>query len=305
MADWVSCHTHTTFSPGDGYGLPEDHVARAAELGMTALALTEHGNCSSFVQLEQAAKKHGIKAIFGVEAYCGPPLAKFKNHLGLLAMDMTGYQNLMKIITQSWRDYYYFPTLYGKVLAEHQEGIAVLSGCTGSKLAVDLIGGKGQPDHAPDLKAAARTAARFRDIFGDRYYLETQGFPELDKTRAINPAYERISRELGIPLIATMDIHYPRPEDSDLQMVLHANGRGHNTAEMQMQSFEYDVPMSYCEDDQQLWTRLVDTGLSRQGAVEAISSAASLAERCNVTLPKAERLRYPGMEAELTWSENR
>lgn len=298
--DFTSLHSHSTFSFLDGYAMPEAHCARVAELGMSALALTEHGNVSSAVALEKAAAKHGIKPVFGIEAYCGAAGQKMKHHLGILAMDQGGYANLMRLVTQSWDDYYYLPTLHGSVLARYQEGLAVLSGCTGSKLACDLTGGKGVPDHAPDLAAASATAARFRDLLGDRYCLEVQAFPELAKTRAVNPAYERIGRELGIPLIATCDVHYPYPDDSGLQEILHSvRGQGGESS-----GFEYSIPLSYPESDLALWERLKETGLSRRAASEAIENTAILAERCSVTLPKAEPLRYPASEEDwLPWDE--
>lgn len=261
---------------------------------MNALALTEHGNVSSHVALEQAAKRHGIKPIYGMEAYTAAnATSKFKWHLGLLAMNAEGYQNLMKITTQAWEDFYYEPSVLGRSLAENKAGLAVLSGCTGSKLACDLVGGKGRPDHAPDIRAARETAARFRDIFGDSYYLEVQAFPELDKVHAINEAYERIGAELGIPLVATCDVHYPHAADSDMQVILHANGRGNKTFEQQSLTWEYDVPMTYCESDAQLVQRLVDTGLSHQAAMKSVENAATLAEKCTVKLPKAVPLVYP------------
>jgi DNA polymerase III subunit alpha len=306
--DFASLHTHSTFSFGDGYATPEQHIERVAELNMTAVGMTEHGNSSSHVQLEKAAKKHDIKPIFGCELYTGSTdpetRSRFKWHLTTLAMNAQGYRNLLQIVTDSWTDGFYFePTVSGKLLGKYQDGLAVLSGCTGSKLAVDLIGGKGIPDHAPDLKAAARTAARFRDIFGDRYYLEIQGFPELEKTRTINPAYERIGRELGIPLIATMDVHYPHAADAEMQLILHASSRGHKTLEAQSADWEYSIPLTYPESDAQLVQKLVDSGLSKSAAMAAIENSAILAERCNVTLPRAEPLKYPGGEGMKTLRE--
>jgi DNA polymerase III subunit alpha len=242
-----------------------------------------------------------------MEAYTAADTAsKFKWHLGLLAMNAEGYQNLMKITTQAWEDFYYEPTVLGKTLSGNKSGLAVLSGCTGSKLACDLVGGKGTEEHiaSPDIRRASETAARFRDIFGSAYYLEVQAFPELDKTCAINPAYERIGAELGIPLVATCDVHYCFPEESDCQVVLHANGRGSKTFEQQSLTWEYDVPMTFPQSDDALWKRLKETGLSRKASSEAIHNAGALAERCNVTLPRAARLRYPGREAEMKWPEN-
>jgi DNA polymerase-3 subunit alpha len=173
----VSLHHHSTFSFGDGYGTPAQHAARAAELGYTAMALTEHGNVSSHFQFEKAALKAGIRPIFGLEAYCGsvleenderrlvqrggevellPARSAFKNHLTLLATTARGYRNLNKIVTGSYRDYYYHPTVSGGNLAANAADIVALSGCSGSLLACSLLGGKGSPEHNddPDFESA-------------------------------------------------------------------------------------------------------------------------------------------------------
>ena len=299
--DWVSLHTHSTYSFMDGYGMPAAHVARVAGLGMSALALTEHGNVSSHVRLEKACKAAGgeVKPVYGAELYTGDTRpetrTRWKWHLGVLALDVQGYQNLMQIVTRSWEEdnFHYEPTVPGELLRDHAGGIAVLSGCTGSKLATDLVGGKGRAAHAPDLRAAEQTAGRFRDTFGDRYYLEVQAFPQLASSRSINPAYERISKRMGIPLVATCDVHYPFGRDNEMQVVLHAAGRGSKSADTQMQSWEYDVKLTYPKSDKALYKKLIGTGLSPSAARGAIESAATLAERCNVVLPHAERLRFP------------
>jgi DNA polymerase-3 subunit alpha len=304
--DFTSLHTHTTFSYGDGFGTVSEHVERAAELGMTALALTEHGGVSSHVPLERACAEAGIKPLFGLEAYCATddPGARFKHHLGLIAENAAGYRNLCRLVTQSWKDKHYDPTVTGRNLSDHAEGLLVLSGCTGSRLATALLGGKGTPDHEPDIAFAMAVAKRFHSIFGDRYYIECQAFPELENTKAINPAYERISRELGIPLVATCDVHYPRAEDSVMQTILHAARRGSFSVERQSQLWEYEIKMCYPESDDIILRRLVETGLTYEAAVEALQSTAEIAERCTVTLPKAEPLRYKGTAEEMRWPEN-
>jgi DNA polymerase-3 subunit alpha len=301
---FVNLHHHSTFSFGDGFGTPAQHVARAAELGYSAIALTEHGNVSSHFQLEQAAKKAGIKPIFGLEAYCGPTdeesRQQFKFHLTILAEDVDGYRNLNRIVSQSWRDYYYHPTVAGGVLATHNEGLVILSGCSGSLLACTLTGGKGIPEpDSPDIGACAEIIGRFRALFGDRYYLEVQPFFELEKTEIINQSYALLSKETGTPLVVTHDVHYPRQEDSEMQAVLHAVHRGKASVDDAMREWNYEVPMTLPEDDNDLFYRLRKTGLDRADAIDAIENAAELASRLNVELPKAETLRYPSTEKDL------
>lgn len=308
---YASLHHHSTFSYGDGFGTPKQHVQRAAELEISALALTEHGNVSSHAQLEKEALKAGIKPIFGCELYTGDvdesTRSKFKWHLTVLAENEVGYQNLMRLVSMGWEDGFYFePTVSGEMLANNSEGLIVLSGCTGSKMSTDLLGGKGRPEHRADLKEAERTARRFKALLGDRFYLECQSFPELEKSCAINEHWERLSERTGIPLVATGDVHYPRPTDSTMQAILHAAHRGNGTVEKQLQSWGYDVPLTDPLSDAEIWRRLRDTGLSRGAAESAVLNAAVIAERCTVTLPKAERLRYPlppGQTAkELVWA---
>src|SRR5215472_15167299 len=297
---YVNCHGHSTFSHGDGHKLPRFHVERAASLGYTAMALTEHGSVSSHFQLEKAAIEVGIKPIFGLEAYCGPVdeenRSQYKFHLTILARHVGGYQNLNRLVTQSWRDHHYHPTVSGGNLTDHADGLVCLSGCSGSLLACSLLGGKGIPEPETEragFERARAVAERFRALFGEWYFLEVQPFWELEKSNRINTAYERLSSMLGIPLIATCDVHYPLPEDSEMQAILHATHRGKHTVEEMMREWNYAVPMTLPESDKALGERLMKTGLSRNAAWDAILASEYLGKVCTVTLPKAERLRYP------------
>jgi len=267
-------------------------------LGYDALAFSEHGNVSSHFRAEKAALKIGVKPIFGLEAYTGPveeeTRKRTKYHMGLLAMDAGGYRNLNELVSQSWRDFYQYPTVSSENLEDHATGLICLSGCTGSILACTLVGGKDIPDpEQPRVKQAIGIASWLKRIFGNRFYLEVQGFPELEKTCQINPIYELIGKEMGIPLVATMDVHYPHPDDNEMQVIIHAADRGGKTVDQQSQTWEYDVRLTLPPDDNTLYQRLKQTGLSPAAAREAIENARVIADRCNVTLPKAERLRYP------------
>lgn len=297
---YVSLHHHSTFSYGDGYGKVSAHVERAAELGMGALALTEHGNVSSHVPLEQSANKFGIKPIFGLEAYTAPiDMRETGNqrkwHLTLLAMNEEGYRNLNRLVSRSWSEgYYRWPTVLGPMLADHHEGLIVLSGCADSYLSCTLLGGKGIDPHPPDFDAALRVVEKFQDLLGDRYYLECQQFPELERTRTLNPAFAELSAKTGVPLVATADVHYPQPTDNDMQVILHAATRGSkNSFDSQAASWEYDIRLTHPTSDKEIHRRLVGTGLTRSQAAQAILSTEEIAERCNVVLPKTERLRFP------------
>jgi DNA polymerase-3 subunit alpha len=298
-------------------------VARAAELGYTAISFTEHGNVSSHFQAEKAALKAGIKPIFGLEAYCGsvleendehrlvtrpngevellPARSAYKNHLTLLAATAAGYRNLNKIVAGSYRDHYYHPTVSGRNLAANAADIVALSGCSGSLLACSLLGGKGTPEHNddPDFEAAGGVIERFSRLFGDRYHIEIQPFYELPRTCSMNKAYARLSKEWDVPLVVTFDVHYPTMDDSEMQAVLHAVHRGKASVDDAMREWNYDVPLTLPTSEDELAERLKKTGLTGRQAWAAIEQTAEIAERCNVTLPKAEKLRYPIQEKDL------
>lgn len=291
---FVSTHHHTTFSYQDGYGTPDDHMGRAAELGMPALAATEHGNVSSHVGLEKAGNKYGIKPLFGLEAYTALRAdSDRKFHLTVLAMDSEGYRNLNRLTTASWESFHRWPTVRGSHLAANHTGLIVLSGCSDSLLSCSLLGGKDIAPEEASWERAKKYAAGMKRLLGDRFYLECQMFPELERTRMLNPAFERLGRELGIPLVATADVHTVRPGESELRALLHAAGRGSNTIAQQLSSWEYDVPDHIPTSDLEVYRRMLATGLSPQAAREACRNTSEIADRCNVELPKAIPFRYP------------
>jgi DNA polymerase-3 subunit alpha len=292
---FVSLHSHSTFSFMDGFQPPAAHVERVAELGMSALALTEHGNVSSHVQLEKAANKAGVRPIFGLEAYTAlDAKSQRKFHLTLLASNATGYANLMRIVSRSWAEgFYYWPTVSGQMLAEHNEGLIFLSGCSDSLLACSLLGGKTIEPADASYDRARRTAERFSGLLGDRFFLECQMFPELERTGEINSAYEKLAADTGIQLCATADVHYPQPDDNEMQVILHAAGRGAGSVAAQEAGWEYNIRLTYPSSDRIAVERLESTGLSHSATVSALRATSDIASRCEVVLPKADRLRYP------------
>jgi DNA polymerase III alpha subunit len=211
-----------------------------------------------------------------------------------LAADDEGYRNLNRIVTQSYRDFHYHPTVSGVSLLEHADGLVVLSGCSGSQLACALLGGKGTPEHIddPDLTAAEELIYRFDSLFPGRYFLEVQPFYELPRTIAMNSSYEKLSAITGVPIVVTHDVHYPRFDDHEMQAVLHAVHRGKASVDDAMREWNYLVPLTLPETDDELRARLVRSGMSKRAATGAIVNSAVAADMCNVTLPKAERLQY-------------
>jgi DNA polymerase-3 subunit alpha len=294
-----SLHHHSTFSYKDGFQLPEAHVRRAAELQMSSIAMTEHGNVSSHVKFEMACDKvGGVKPIFGCEVYTGRTdeegRAQSKYHLTLLAKNQEGYANLLALVSKSWSEgFYYDPTCSWEMLNAYKRGLVVLSGCQGSLLFCSAVGGKLIKPEDASPQRALQVARRFRAVFGQNYFIEVQAFPELDATRRANPILAGIAKKLGIRLVATMDCHYTELEESEVQMILH-NLRGGNkkTIEEQAREWGYDVPLCPPPDDNTLYRRLRRTGLSKDQAVQAIVSTEEIAQECNVRLPRLPMVRF-------------
>jgi len=300
--DYVSLHHHSTFSYGDAYGLPEEHVERCATLGMKAMALTDHGNVSSHVQLEKACTKHGIKPLFGLEGYVAPPNEKRKCHQTILAMTQAGYSNLNKMVVESWKTLgntskTRFPTIHVDVLEEFSDGLIVLSGCSDSVLSCTLLGGKsyGEPRleyDSKDYRRAVGVVEWYKEVFGDRYYIETQRFPALRRTCVLNQAFEKLSRDCGVSLAATSDCHYVYARDNEMQKVLHAAHRGSSVSATEA-AWEYGVHLDIPESDERVYQDLLGTGLSENAASEALLNTGRIADMCDVKLAKVAPLQYP------------
>ena len=313
---FVSLHGHSFFSTGDGHGTPEDHVLRAKELGMRAIALTEHGTVSSHAQLEKAAVEHGVKPIFGCEFYIGvektPTREKF--HQTVLAMNDVGYRSLSKLVSRSYsrtseggKGFYAKPTLHPDWLLdpEQTEGLIVLSGCADSWLSCVLGGGRSVGpvldenqiwvENLDQRVGAARSLiTRFKDVFGDCFFLEVQRFPNYHKTCFINQQFEKLSEETGVPLVATADVHYPHREDWEIQRV--ANAIAWKTDfETLCASRDYEASIcTFPESDGEIIADLTATGLSKRAAAQAVLNTGKIADRCTVVLPKTSPVRFSG-----------
>lgn len=311
---FISLHSHSTFSYGDGYGPVRNHVDRIVELGGSALSLSEHGNVSSWVQLEKEAERVGIKPIFALEAYTAPHKEARKFHQIMIASDLTGLRNLNALVGRSWAEgFYRWPTVEGQMLKDHAEGLIVTSGCADSHLNCVLAGGKSLGERRDristfDMASAEKVVRQYQALFGDGYYLEVQRFPGLDRTRLVNPALAELSRRTGAPLVATADVHYPYGTQNEMQKILHAAHRG-GTVDSVEAGWEYDILLTYPTSDMEIYTDLINTGLTKSEAWGAILATEEIASRCNVTLPKNEALRFPIPDgwtpAEFMWEKLR
>ncbi|MFW6082920.1 MAG: PHP domain-containing protein, partial [Chloroflexota bacterium] len=223
MTDFVHLHVHTEYSLLDGLSSCSQLAERAVELGMPAIALTDHGAMYGAIRFYKACRSAGIKPIIGMEAYVAPRGRQDRDpqrdrtpyHLVLLAQDSEGYQNLMQLATIAQLEgFYYKPRIDRQTLQDYQDGLIVLSGCGSSELARCLK--KGQVDQARQV------ISWYRDVFGDRYYLELQdhGIPELAE---VNGYLVDLGRELDVPLVATNDVHYAYRDQASIHDVLLGN----------------------------------------------------------------------------------
>ena len=272
---FIHLHNHSEYSLLDGACRISALAKRAAELGMPAVALTDHGVMYGAVAFYEKCKKAGIKPIIGCEVYVAPEsrfekTAKSENkyyHLVLLAKDIGGYRNLLKLVSRGFLEgFYYKPRVDKELLKEFSEGLIALSACLGGEIPEYI--NTGQFDRAKE------TICEYRDIFGaDNFYLELQdhGIPE---QKPVNQYLIQISKELGIPLVATNDMHYMRREDAEAHQVLLC---------VQTNSTVDDPKFSFGSSEFYFKTPEEMAALFPE-CPEALSNTVEIAERCNVEL---------------------
>jgi len=243
---FVHLHCHSHYSLLDGAGLVGGLLERAKALRMNALALTDHGNLHGALQFYRKAKDLGIKPIIGYEAYIAPGSRRKKEaagmkeaafHLTLLAQNRTGYQNLLKISSAAFLDGFYFrPRIDKQLLEDHSEGLICLSGCASSELnRLILSGGESGLEKAMDV------ARWYQGVFGQRYFIEIQN-NNLEVQRTAMQGAVEVARRLGIPLVATSDVHYINREDAEAQDILLCVNTGKfrtDTNRMRMEGNEF------------------------------------------------------------------
>ena len=269
MSKFVHLHTHTHYSLLDGLSKIGPLVDRAKELGMDAVAITDHGNLYGSVEFYKKAKKEGIKPIIGVETYVAKGSRHSKNpktdsvryHLTLLVKNETGYGNLVELITKSHLEgFYYKPRIDKELLESHSEGLVCLSGCFSSEIGRLLRAGK--------MNEAEDVARYYHSIFGDDYYLEIQ--PHDKET--LWPGLVELSKKTGIPLVATQDSHYLTVDDAPIHDVLLAIQTNNQVYDEDRLTFkEHNSSFRSQEEMIEIFKDLP----------EAIESTVKIADKCN------------------------
>ena len=275
MGSFVHLHIHSEFSLLDGANRIKDIPARAKELGMDAIAITDHGVMYGVIDFYKACKKEGIKPIIGCEVYVAPrgrtrhdkePGVDNKyNHLILLAKNMTGYKNLSKLVSIGFTEgYYYKPRIDYEVLEKYSEGLICLSACLAGAVNQALLNGREEE--------AEEIANWHKKVFGEDYYIEIQNNGIQEQVLA-NQKLVKLARKLDIPLVATNDAHYLKKEDAYNHEVLLCIQTGKRMSDPDRMRFETE----------ELYIKSPEEMIEYFKAFpDAIENTVKIAEKCNV-----------------------
>jgi len=267
-------HLHTEYSLLDGVCRIEQLLDAVKEQNQTAVAITDHGSMYGVIDFYKAAKKRGVKPIIGCEVYVAArsmtdkvhSLDKERNHLILLCENQTGYQNLIKIVSESWtKGFYIKPRVDHELLEKYHEGIIALSACLAGEVPQALMRG--------DYDGAKEIALWYDSVFGrNNYFLEIQNHG-LKEQLQINPMLIKLSQETGIPLVATNDTHYIEKQDSKIQKVLICIQTNHTIYEKTGLDFESDE--FYLKSEKEMRELF-------SAVPQAVDNTQIIADRCNV-----------------------
>ena len=272
MPDFVHLHVHSEYSLLDGANKIKDLPVRAKELGMKAIALTDHGVMYGVVSFYKECVKNGIKPIIGCEVYVAkrsrfdkePNIDSSYNHLILLVKNKTGYQNLIKLVSLSFIDgFYYKPRIDLEILEKYSEGLICLSACLAGKLSELIL--------KDDMEELEKTALWYKNLFKEDYYLELQpnGLPE---QVLVNQKLIELSRKLNIPLVATNDAHYLKKEDSYNHEILLCIQTGKKITDEDRMKFANDE--FYLKSPEEMAEYFANVP-------EAIENSVKIADKCN------------------------
>lgn len=272
MSDFVHLHIHSEFSLLDGANRIKDLPVRAKELGMKAMAITDHGVMYGVIDFYKACKKEGIKPIIGAEVYVASrtrfdkePQDKRYYHLILLAKNNKGYQNLSKLVSLGFTEgYYYKPRIDLEILEKYHEGIICLSACLAGAVSQAILNG--------NIEEAEEVAKWHKNVFGEDYYLEIQNNGVKEQVM-VNQKIIQIARRLDIPIVATNDAHYLKKEDAYNHEVLLCIQTGKRITDEDRMRFETDeLYVKSPEEMSEYFKNFPD----------AIENTVKIAEKCNV-----------------------
>jgi DNA polymerase III subunit alpha len=283
MTRFIHLHTHSHYSLLDGLSKIDALVGRAKELGMDAMAITDHGVLYGAIEFYKKATKAGIKPIIGCEMYItdtsrfnkSPGIDTDKRyHLILLATNEQGYKNLVKLVTAAHLEgYYYKPRIDKQLLREHHEGLIALSSCLGSELNQAVLSGNSEK--------AEKVALEYQEIMGHgNYFIELQQHVKMPEQNAMTPKLAALARKIGIPVVATQDSHYTLAEDAQAQDILLAVQTGNTIHDEKRFSMRQD-DFSFASADEM--AQKFST-LAPDIVEEAFANTCAIADRCNLKI---------------------
>ncbi|MEO0266356.1 MAG: PHP domain-containing protein, partial [candidate division WOR-3 bacterium] len=273
--EFVHLHLHTEYSVLDGVLLVDEVIEKAREFGMPAVAITDHGNLFGIIEFYKKAQEEGIKPIIGMETYVtsSSMIEKNKNeevfHLTLIAENNEGYENLLKISTESYlKGFYYKPRVDKEFLKRHSKGLIALSGCLQGELSRKILLGS-------DNESLEKALESYIDIFGrDNFFLELQ-YVGFEENILVNRKLLELSSKFGIETVATNDVHFLRPEDKILQEVAICIQTGTRLDDPRRMKIETD--QIYFKSPEEMWEIF---GELRDPLVNTLK----IAERVNIKL---------------------
>ncbi|MEK9209528.1 MAG: PHP domain-containing protein, partial [Patescibacteria group bacterium] len=282
---FVHLHTHSHYSLLDGLAKIDDLISEALALGMSALALTDHGNMHGAIEFYKKSKKAGLKPIIGMEAYLAkrglkdkqPNIDDKRYHLVLLAENNQGYKNLMKLATiASLEGFYYKPRIDKEILRKHSRGLIAFSGCMSGEIPRALLN--------RDQKKARELVLEYQEIFGkDSFFIELEHHPNIPNHQKIQKELFELAKKTNAPIVAAQDIHYLKPEDAHAQDVLLAiqtNTKLDDENRLTMK--QDDFSMRSPEEMKKFF----------QEMPQAIKNTLAVAERCDVKL-ELDNIQFP------------
>lgn len=290
MRDFCHLHVHSVYSLLDGSNRIDQLCERVKELGMSSIALTDHGVMSGSIEFYKHCKKNGIKPLIGVEAYItddpdGTPKEqrhRDNNHLVMVAQNQKGYENLLYMTSNAGlNNLYYKPRIYKGVLEKHTEGIIATSACLGNECNRKACWIPEDKRYEDPGQAAEKAAAWYSKAFNGRYYLEIQdNDDEAGQQAAYNSFIIGVGKKLGIPIVITSDAHYLKKEDKDTHDMLMAMQIKQTLAQYKDPSnnFKYG-PWFYIRSGDEMYE-----AAKKYNCPEAFDNTLAIASQCNLEL---------------------
>lgn len=320
MRSYVPLHVHSDGSNFDGYGSPEDFVVATKKMRAPAMALTEHGTVRSAFELYEACEKHNLKAIYGCELFLCDDMHKCgltdeekaaviyglsvgerseaiyqeevkrgvrgRHHLTALAMNDVGLRNLFALVSMGWKEgFYKRPRIDVPLLKSMNEGIILLSGCPASVSAKAVAEG--------DRNKAIKTMLELHETFEDRFYIEIMPHDSGEGTTPPAPGLVKLARDLGLPLVATQDAHYPKAEDAQWQEAMLCVRT--DDALISPKRFKFHTRDFYMKNRAEMEAAFDALGIENGAIKEALDNTHEISERCVAKLPVGRKPLLPAV----------